>query len=157
MLELGNPDAAIAAWRRALEITPDYPEASDSLATALRNRGELAAALNQWRKAIELRPDDVSLLRDLAWVLATCRDERFRNGGEALSLAHRALSLTGGKDTAVLETLAAAYAETGRFPDASATARRALNIALHRKDDALASSIRSGIALYDAGTPLRTP
>jgi tetratricopeptide (TPR) repeat protein len=157
MLELGNPDAAIAAWRRALEITPDYPEASDSLATALRNRGELAAALNQWRKAIELRPDDVSLLRDLAWVLATCRDERFRNGGEALSLAHRALSLTGGKDTAVLETLAAAYAETGRFPDASATARRALNIALHRKDDALASSIRSDIALYDVGSPLRTP
>jgi hypothetical protein len=76
---------------------------------------------------------------------------------EPLSLAHRALSLTGGKDTAVLETLAAAYAETGRFPDASATARRAPNIALHQKDNALASSIRSDIALYGSGTALRIP
>ncbi len=157
MLERGNPDEAIASWRRALEITPDYPEASDSLATALGSRGETAAALKQWRKAIELRPEDATLLRHLAWVLATCRDERFRSGGEALSLARKALRLTGGQDTAVLETLAAAYAETGRFTDASATARRALEIALRQKDDSAASSIRSGIALYDALTPLRTP
>ncbi len=157
MLARGNPDEAIAAWRRALEITPDYPEASDSLATALCDRGQVAEALNQWRKGIELRPDDGPLLRHLAWVLATCRDGRFRNGGEALSLARRALRLSGGKDAAVLETLAAAYAETGRFSDASATARRALEIAVRQKDDALISSIRSGIALYEALTPLRTP
>jgi tetratricopeptide (TPR) repeat protein len=157
MLERGKPDEAIASWRRALEITPDYPEASDSLAAALRNRGEVAAALNQLRKAIEMRPDDVRLLRHLAWALATCRDERFRNGSEALSLARRALLLTGGKDAAVLETLAAAYAETGRFSDASATARRALKIALRQENDAFVSSIRSAIALYDALSPLRTP
>ncbi len=157
MMERGRPDDAIAAWRQALEINPDYPEASDSLAMALRDRGEVAAALNLWRKAIELRPDDVRLLRHLAWVLATCREEKFRNGGDALSLARKALLLTGGKDSEVLETLAAAYAETGRFSDASATARRALGIALRQKDDAVASSIRSGIVLYDALTPLRTP
>jgi len=157
MLERGKPDEAIASWRRALEITPDYTEASNSLASVLRTRGDVAAALNQWRKAIELRPDEVSLLRHLAWALATCRDERFRNGGEALSIARKALRLTGGRDAAVLETLAAAYAETGRFADASATARRALEIALRQKDEALASSIRSGITLYDARTPLRTP
>ena len=157
MLEQGKPDEAIAAWRRALEITPDYPEASDSLAIVLRSRGEVAAALDRWRKAIELRPDDARLLRHLAWALATCREERFRNGDEALSLARKALLMTGGKDAAVLETLAAAYAETGRFSDASATARRALEIALRQKNDASASSLRSGIALYDALKPLRTP
>jgi tetratricopeptide (TPR) repeat protein len=157
LAERGKPGEAIASWRRALEITPDYPEASDALAAALRNRVEIAAALNQLRKAIELRPDDVRLLRHLAWVLATCRDERFRSGGEALSLARKALLLTGGRDTAGLETLAAAYAETGRFPDASATARRALEVALRQRNDESVSSIRACIALYDALTPLRTP
>jgi Flp pilus assembly protein TadD len=42
-----------------------------------------------------------------------------RNGTEALALAVRAMELSGGKDAVILDTLAAAYAESGRFANAA--------------------------------------
>ena len=74
-----------------------YMALGDSLAAALLDRGDIAAALDLWRRAIELQPDEVRLLQHLAWVLATCRDEHFRSGDEALSVARKALRLTGGE------------------------------------------------------------
>jgi tetratricopeptide (TPR) repeat protein len=154
-MKQGRVDEAIEAWRLALDSTPDYPEATESLATALYSRGSTAEALKVWRKGIELRPEDPRLLCRLALVLATCRDGSYRNGSEAITLARKALRITGGKDAAVLEALAAAYAENGQLADASATARRALDIAIQKKDEILATPIRSALKSYDAQVPLR--
>ena len=55
------------------------------------------------------------------------------------------------------DTLAAAYAETGRFPEALAAARKALDLAVKQKSQAWADTIRSRIALYEAGKPYRQP
>jgi hypothetical protein len=57
----------------------------------------------------------------------------------------------------VLDVLAAAYAEAGRFPDAVATARKALDLATRRKAAAVADALRKRIALYEAGKPLHPP
>ena len=55
----------------------------------------------------------------------------------------------------VLHTLAAAYAETGRYAEATATARRALDLAVAQKNDDLSVKLPKEMKLYEAGTPLR--
>ena len=60
-----------------------------------------------------------------------------------------------GRDAAVADTLAAAYAERQRFADAAAAARRALGLAGQAKDAALAAAIGGRIQLYDAGLTYR--
>ncbi len=101
------------------------------------------------------RPDDVALLNDTAWVLATNPNASIRNGAEAVELAERAVQLSDGREPAVLGTLAAAYAETGRFPEAVQTARKALDLARQQNNQSLAESNRAKIPLYEAGTPFR--
>ena len=94
------------------------------------------------------RPDDVALLNDIAWTLATNPNASIRNGREAVELAERAVRLSGGQQPAILDTLAAAYAEAGRFPDAVQTAEKALELATRQNKAALADSLRTRIKLY---------
>jgi hypothetical protein len=50
-----------------------------------------------------------------AWLLATYPDDKFRDGARAIELAIKACELTDYKDGGVVDTLAAAYAESGDF------------------------------------------
>jgi Flp pilus assembly protein TadD len=59
----------------------------------------------------------------------------------------------GDGNPAVLGTLATAYAEAGRFPEAVETAHRALQLAEMQSNTVLADAIRSQMKLYQAGTP----
>ncbi|MGA3164341.1 MAG: sel1 repeat family protein, partial [Verrucomicrobiota bacterium] len=86
-------------------------------------------------------------------VLATCPQASLRNGNKAVELAQRANQLTGDGNPVVLGTLAAAYAEAGRFPEAVETAQRALQLAETQSNTALADAIRSQLKLYQAGIP----
>ncbi len=78
-----------------------------------------------------------------------------RNGPEAVDLAQRAVAVSGGKIPEILDTLAAACAEAGRFAEAVRTARRARDLATRQNRPALAESIQAKIRLYEAGTPFR--
>ena len=78
-----------------------------------------------------------------------------RRGAEAVTLAARAAQLSGARDPALLDTLAAAYAEAGRFPEAVSAARRARDLATQQHQPAQAESIQTRLALYEAGTPFR--
>ena len=173
----GRRDEALAHWRKAVEITPDYAEARNNLQAVLDeapqappvenakshyDQGmELMAkrhareAIAQWRQALALAPSNPSASNQLAWVLATWPDASIRNGPEALELAELAVKLSGGSDPAVLDTLAAAQAECGRFPEALETIRRALDLA--RGDPALTADLQGRLALYAAQSPYREP
>jgi tetratricopeptide (TPR) repeat protein len=152
----GETEKAITQWQKALEVDPKYVEAHVSLADALYRQGNAAEALAHWRQSLLLRPNEVSNLQRAAWVLATLPDPSIRNGSEALALARRAVQLTSGKDPVTLDTLAAAYAETGRFADAAQTARTALELAARANNEAVVEALKSRIALYDAGKPFRS-
>ena len=101
------------------------------------------------------QPDDIALLNETAWVLATNPNASIRNGAEAVELARRAVQLSGGREPAVLGTLAAAYAEAGRFAEALQTAREAAKLAAQQNNRPLAESLNLKISLYEARTPFR--
>ncbi len=78
-----------------------------------------------------------------------------RDGAEAVRLAEQADKTTGGANPGVLDTLAAAYAEAGRFEEAQATARRAVELARAGEATALASQIEARLSLYAQGVAYR--
>ena len=71
--------------------------------------------------------------------------------------AERAVRLTGGRKPHFLDTLAAAYAEVGRFDQALKTAREAYRLLRHPSVAETAKRVRSRIALYESGRPYRQP
>ena len=53
----GRIDEAIAHYRKALEIKPDYAEAHYNLGDVLAGRGQIDEAIAHYRKALEIKPD----------------------------------------------------------------------------------------------------
>ena len=153
LLQKGKVDEAIAHFQRALQIKPDYAEAHYNLGNALLQKGNVDEAIAHFQKALQIKPDYAEAQNNLAWVLATCPQASLRDGNQAVELAQRANQLTGDGNPVVLGTLAAAYAEAGRFPEAVATAQRALQLAGTQSNTALADAIRSQLKLYQAGLP----
>ena len=73
-----------------------------------------------------------------------------------MSLAQRAVELSKGGDPAILDVLAAAYAESGNYAKASETDRRALELTAKQNQAGLSRTLQDRIALYDSGKPFRT-
>jgi tetratricopeptide (TPR) repeat protein len=68
-LEAGAPKQARDAYRRALELKPDYAEVRLNLGRLLHQSGELPAAEGHYRLAINTRPKDATALFNLGVVL----------------------------------------------------------------------------------------
>jgi tetratricopeptide (TPR) repeat protein len=147
LAQLGRLDEAIAHFQKALELKPDSAGTRQNLELALSQRNGRPTTLDQRRELLRQHPNDIALLNNIAWTLATSPD------AEAVELAERALKLSGDGEPAILDTLAAAYAESGRFPDAVRTAQQALTLATRQNKAALADALRARIRLYQAGLP----
>ncbi len=147
---------AAAHFKKALELDPGFTEAHSNLGDiSYYMMGNPSEALVHWREVLRAQPNHPVVLNQTARLLATCPDNSIRNGAEAVALGERAAQLSGGREPAVLDTLAAAYAENGRFSEAIETAQRALAIAAEQNKQALAQTLKSRIALYRTRTPLR--
>jgi len=155
LLRRGEVEAAIPFFRQAVRVQPDGAVARCNLGDALSRQGEFAKAITQWREAIRVRPNYALAVDHLAWTLATCSDASLRNGTAAIELVQRAVRLTRGQEAAPLDTLAAAYAETGQFADAAEMARRAYDRALAQNKKDLANAIQARRKLYEAQMPYR--
>ncbi|RPJ55255.1 MAG: tetratricopeptide repeat protein [Acidobacteria bacterium] len=151
-----NANEAILHLRKALELAPNMVNAHENLGMALfYTQGKTAEAVGHWRQVLRLEPNHLPVLNQTAWVLATSPDRSVRNGTEAVMLAERAVQLSGGQEPAILDSLAAAYAEVGRFPLAADTARRALALAPQQGNQQLVEGLNARIALYQAKKPFR--
>jgi protein O-mannosyl-transferase len=131
---------------------PDFTMLLD-YANLLHQTGDMRGAVAQYRKALLLEPDSVEALNNLAWLLATSSDDTLRNGAEAVRCAERASHLPPVKEMCVPGTLAAAYAEAGRFPEAIATAEKALQEETDSGETRFANINRQLLRLYRAGKP----
>jgi tetratricopeptide (TPR) repeat protein len=149
----GRVDEAIAQCQVALQINPDYADAHDNLGNALFQKRRVAEAITHYQKALQINPDYAEAHNNLAWVLATAPQVSLRNGDEAVKLAERANQLTGGKTPIILHTLAAAYAEAGRFGDAIRSVQKAIELAQAAGQKDLAERFTGELKLYEAGLP----
>jgi tetratricopeptide (TPR) repeat protein len=125
----------------------------------LTQRGNLAAdrrdyarARGDFQKAIAVDPDCAEAHRSLAWLHATCADERYRDAERALSAARKAAELSAAGDYLVLDTLAAAHAGAGQFDEAVRNAEQAIAAA----PPEFGKQLRQRLALYQAGQPFRS-
>jgi len=155
LLARGRVDEAILHCRRALELAPGLAEAHNNLANALLQKGRCGEAAAHYQAAVAARPDHPYLLNNLAWVLATCPEAAARNGARAVELAEQARRRAGDADPMLLGTLAAAYAEAGRFADAVATAQRALEQASAQANPESVAALRAQLERYRSGLPFR--
>jgi len=149
----GCLDEAIVRFQEALSIDPNYAYALRGLDMARAEQGQMLNALARQRELVGSNPKDVALLSRMAWLLATDPNASVRNGAEAVDLARQAVELSPGDDAEKLDILAAAYAEAGRFPEAVATAGKALEIAARQRRQTLADQLRARLALYQVGKP----
>jgi tetratricopeptide (TPR) repeat protein len=149
-------DKAIRDYEAAAQLEPNVPELQYNLATALARTSRMAEAVQHFREALRLRPDWPPVANNLAWILATDGDPAIRNGAEAVALAEQICPPSRCEDPALLDTLAAAYAEAGRFADAVSTARRAIEWARSDQAQQLTAEIQQRLTLYEANRPYRT-
>jgi tetratricopeptide (TPR) repeat protein len=151
----GRVGEAIAHYERALQIRPDYALAHQSLGGLLEQEGRAREAVAHYQRALEIEPSFATAWSSMAWVLATSPDASVRNGGRAVVLAEEAQRVSGGSNPVFVATLAAAYAEAGRFREASQTATSALQLATAQQRTELANLLRSQISLYQMGAAYR--
>jgi tetratricopeptide (TPR) repeat protein len=156
LLQKARVDDAIAAYEQALKSRPTYPEVENNIGLALLQKGRPSEAIAHWQNALAGQSDSVDSLNNLAWVLATFPESWIRNRKQALALAERANQLSGDNNPAILRTLAAAYAETGRFTEARVTAERGLQLANAQENLALVNIFEGDLARYRINTPVRT-
>jgi Flp pilus assembly protein TadD len=154
----GRVKEAIPHFQTAvcLGSKPDVETRMD-LAGLYFQTGQSRRAVEQFRKVRALKPDMPDMLNNLAWLLATCSDDTLRDGKEAVECAERACRLTMNKQTAYIGTLAAAYAEAGRFPEAVDTAKLAIDLQNANGETQYAAITSQLLQLYSAGRPFHSP
>ena len=133
-----------------LQDDPNDFNAHLGLATALPHLGRMAEAEIHLQAAVQNCPDEPDALNNLAWTLAGSENAELRDGSKAVKYAERACELTGHQETTIIGTLAAAYAEAGRFDDAISTAQKACDLAAKKGETNLAQRNQELLERYRA-------
>jgi tetratricopeptide (TPR) repeat protein len=116
---------AMADLNEAIRLAPDSAEYFTQRGNVAAASGDYPQAIADFHKALAIDAHAVEACRNLAWLHATCPDDRYRNAEQSLLLARKALGLTP-EDPLVLEALAAAHACAGRFAEAVQVQRQAV-------------------------------
>jgi tetratricopeptide (TPR) repeat protein len=143
---------AATHFREALRLRPDA-QTHHNFAGTLVLLGNGVGAREHYREAVRLKPDWPEPLNLLAWLLATHGNQAVRDGAEAVRLAEQACVLSGHTNANFLATLAAAYAESGRFIEAVETSGRSAELAIAAGQSEFAEAERRRLALYRMNQP----
>jgi protein O-mannosyl-transferase len=153
LLKMGKVDEAIAHYQKTLQINPDNAKAHYNLGNVLLQKSKVDEAIAHYQKALQIKPDYPNALNNLAWQQATCPDVRIRDGVQAVKYAERACELTHYGVPPFVGTLAAAYAEAGRFDEAIAAAEKACGLAAAGGEQKLLEKNQKLLVLYRAHQP----
>ena len=151
----GNWAMAEKTYAAMLGDNPNDFTAQLGLATALPHLGRGAEAAPHLQAALQSCPDSPDALNNLAWTLATSSTPELRDGTAAVKCGERACTLTGYRETVMVGTLGAAYAEAGRFDDAIATAQKACALATELGKPELLNINQQLLELYRQHQPYR--
>jgi tetratricopeptide (TPR) repeat protein len=157
LVQKGQVADALIHYRKLLELQPDNIEVHNIVGTVFTQQGRVGEGVEEWQKVLAIQPNNGNAMSNLAWVFATSPDQSLRNGAKAVELAEQALRLSGGRIPILFRTLAAAYAESGRFAEAIQTAQRGIELADSQGNSSLATELQGNITLYQERQPLRDP
>jgi Tfp pilus assembly protein PilF len=153
----GKYDMALKDCNEALRQDRTVVEAALLRATINGHLGKYAESLKEFDYLVSLHPRNVTLARvlsDRAWLRATCPNASFRNGQQAVKDAKAACSIMVWKDEHMIDTLAAAYAETGDFNSAVQYASQAL--AMKGISPESTKLFQRHLALFQQHKPIRS-
>jgi tetratricopeptide (TPR) repeat protein len=121
------------------------------ISDTFEKEGDYANEIDWYTKAIQLDKESPKAYNYLAWLLATCPKAEFRNGTKAVEQATKACELSEWKNMSIIDTLAAAYAESGDFDKAVKWESKVLDA--YPSND----SIKTRLALYQKHQPYHEP
>jgi tetratricopeptide (TPR) repeat protein len=157
LLLLGRTQDAVGPFEQVTRITPHDADAHDNLGLALAQLGKTQEAVAQFELALWDRPDYPDAQNRLAWLLATLAPGQGGDPERAVTLAQRACQRTGYRAVAYLRTLAVAYAATGRFTEAVATAQKAIELARAAGQQPSVGQLEALVESFRAGRAYRQP
>ncbi len=114
----------LRALTNLVQLEPDNALWRFDLGTLHYQHNNLPEATRELKLALELDPQNPEIMNNLAWILATSKEEPFFQPGPALRLAERAAQVS--PKPHILDTLAQAFHVNGMKREALATAERAL-------------------------------
>ena len=140
-------EEAFEDLNQSIKIDPEHAWAHLFRGNAYCHQQNYSKAIKDFEQAISLSDDEPRALSTLAWLLATCPEEKIRNGQRAVELAELANDLS---DNEYLDDLAAAYAELGDFKRAVKTQKRAIKKCHDRETK---PKLEKRLKLYEAEQP----
>jgi tetratricopeptide (TPR) repeat protein len=147
-------DLIIKNQDEAIRVDPTNALAFLRRGNAWSNKKEYDRALKDYEETMRLDPKYPNGYNAMAWLMATCPEEKYRHGDKAIELATEACDLTAWKEGLILDTLAAAYAEAGNFELAVKYQKQVLDfpdVGQNYREEA-----RARLKLYEAKKPYRT-
>ena len=155
LAENGDAVSAVQHLGYVMMLRPEVEQAHAQLRQILLALAKEPDGLQRLREIAANAPDSPRMLDELAWLFATYPDSKSRDGTEAVRLAQHACELTERKIPALLDTLAAAYAEAGDFPKAISAAEEALGHARSSGDNDAAKLSESILTSLRENLPYR--
>jgi tetratricopeptide (TPR) repeat protein len=153
--QTGDFATAAEQFGYALLLQPKNTDAADRARMAMRFAAKSPNASQQLATIAASAPDSPVLLNEIAWLRATAPASDLRNGAEAVRLADRACFIAGDKQPMLIATLAAAYAEVGKFPEAITAAREAIFLARSNGDAKMAEFAENLLTAFQSNQPYR--
>jgi tetratricopeptide (TPR) repeat protein/cell division septation protein DedD len=147
---------AIADCTEALHLNPRSAKAYYSRGFARDRQGDPGGAMRDYIQVLKINPGYIEAFNSMAWIMATSPDDRLRDGRRAIAYAEKAVG-NSPADINFIDTLAAAYAEAGRFDEAIAIENRIISLlAAARQTDAISMHVKR-MNHYEEGRPYREP
>ncbi|MBI5864279.1 MAG: tetratricopeptide repeat protein [Planctomycetes bacterium] len=154
---LDKLDDAQKSWEKVIEVAPLFEEAYTAMAQIAAKKKDAAEFIRILQTGLKNAPQSQVLMNGLAWIYATSEDAKFRNAAEAVKLAEQAVHLSQNRVHQFLDTLACAYAEAGRFEDASRRIDEAIKLATQGKATAFVDQYKGRVKLFAEKKPYREP
>jgi tetratricopeptide (TPR) repeat protein len=153
LLQSSNFVEAVKYAEKFANADPTDAHARFNLGWVHEQARQPVEALDSYREAVRLAPNTPECLNAYAWTLATSPRADLRDGAQAVQIARRACDLTRMKNAQMLDTLAAAYAEAGRFDEAVKTTEQMRDIATSAGDTNSIAMAARRLELYRAKKP----
>lgn len=148
--KMKNFDLAGADFAKSIELRPTV-KGYMGRGNSYYKQGIYEPAINDLKTVIAMQDNHPHAYNTLAWIYATAKDQKYRDGRQAIHLATKAVALSKRQDGSFVDTLAAAYAEAGMFEQALTTQREAVAIFKSQNNIEKLNRIQPALADYHSG------